>query len=69
MACLSLPALRLAPVIVVFIQCPQLFLSAWDLLLALEHGEVAVIYDNKAIRLLKEILQQPNQLSATIWHS
>jgi len=24
MACLSLPALRLAPVVVVFIQCPQL---------------------------------------------
>jgi len=42
------------PIIVVF--------SAWDLLLALEHGEVAVIYDNITlivIRLLKEILQQP----------
>jgi len=56
-----LPALRLAPV-VVFIWCPQLLLfSAWDLL-ALEHVEVAVIYDNIifiVIRLLKEILQQP----------
>jgi len=42
------------PTIVVF--------STWDLPLALEHGEVAVIYDNVnliVIRLLKEILQQP----------
>jgi len=36
--------------------------SAWDLLLPLENGEAAAIYDNInliGIRLIKEILQQP----------
>jgi len=57
----TVPALCLAPVVVDFIQFLQLcFFSAWDLLLVSEHGEVAVIYDNitlTVIRLLKEILQ------------
>ena len=64
-----LPALRLAPVVVVFIWCPQLLLfSAWDLL-ALEHVEVAVIYDNIifiVIRLLKEILHRTNKFVGLI---
>jgi len=46
MVCLSLPTLRLAPVVVASYSAHNCFFSAWDLLLALEHGEVAVIYDS-----------------------